>query len=802
LKYVYLILLDNETFHGGKESAVWPLDEFIFSAAGHPLPIFSPENDAQPRDASRDASLDASRDAPLDATLEPSLDVTLDVLGTGRVTVRRGGGFDEKAVDAVEAFGIAAVLAGHLVTFEDRRRMLDALCLKLRCERSFRDTRIVDVSDLVAGGDVVWHAADEDATVAVLRFARRAVERGARLTRDVFHGVLGRFCDSFDVATLACAVGNANVTFPQPLTLAVPPRGTVTVEPWEEPAAVVERLARTLAPYAIPEAQFRDVEQWFCDRRICGRRLSQRLVIDVVVTDNLTLPLACEFWEPPALAVERFVNVELASQSEAARLDATRQALRWLCDRRDCSASPRPLALSVWAFANDSVGEVQCGELEEPADCVEDFVRMSLGFTSREPQGAATAAGALAASYADAADSGARATFTPATSDEVVESMAQMMQWFCSRRHCARAVSPRITLSDFGDFVVEPWEQPHAAVSEHLKRADALGAALEPETARRLYESVCTQRWRCKDFRADVTVTVENVGNATCRGWEEPAEVVEAFSKAVGATGINVPAKAAYKMLDLFCSQRACSRRKLGEPVAQTLVMHPGKTAGRALTTALAPLQDAFVLGHDLRCDGRGPACIVVLRDPLDRLVSALAFKKQGGEARGERVLGNGCHRWLRDRTVDGVVGDVSGLNEHCGFNDAEAAQSTHAVFRPLVWWAEAQHEPALDFLCYGTLARDFENTFAPRCPDCELRAQNPSDHAALLGHRWDAPALAAFVQRFYAADAALHDRHCGSGNASATRATGDAERSASTATDQRRGIDDRWRAPQHSDSA
>ena len=56
--------------------------------------------------------------------------------------------------------------------------------------------------------------------------------------------------------------------------------------------------------------------------------------------------------------------------------------------------------------------------------------------------------------------------------------------------------------------------------------------------------------------------------------------------------------------LQLMCSQRRCARLKL-EPLATHLLMHPGKTAGRAINTALTTVSAVFVLGHDLRCDGR-----------------------------------------------------------------------------------------------------------------------------------------------------------------------------------------------------
>mgnify|MGYP002047256443 CR=1 FL=1 len=103
------------------------------------------------------------------------------------------------------------------------------------------------------------------------------------------------------------------------------------------------------------------------------------------------------------------------------------------------------------------------------------------------------------------------------------------------------------------------------------------------------------------------------------------------------------------KSLELMCAQRNCDRKKV-KSMAKLFFMHPGKTAGRAIQDATTKTDKVFVLGHDDRCDGARRPCFVVLRDPVDRLVSALSFKRQGGEMRNERFLGNRCHAWLERR--------------------------------------------------------------------------------------------------------------------------------------------------------
>ena len=140
-----------------------------------------------------------------------------------------------------------------------------------------------------------------------------------------------------------------------------------------------------------------------------------------------------------------------------------------------------------------------------------------------------------------------------------------------------QAIAPRIALSR---VVVEPWASPHAELGKVAKRNDAAGTPLGEDEERRLFftprsllrgegppkePSLLTLLEVLRDMPVEmalrpvlqprllvhvlfsgfhrrsvllnvqtkVTVNVEGVGNATCRSWEEPADVVESFATQV-----------------------------------------------------------------------------------------------------------------------------------------------------------------------------------------------------------------------------------------------------------------------------
>ncbi|KAH8075605.1 mannosyl-oligosaccharide 1,2-alpha-mannosidase [Aureococcus anophagefferens] len=458
------------------------------------------------------------------------------------------------------------------------------------------------------------------------------------------------------------------------------------------------------------------------------QRLHGDLYADVALRrGNVTARVESSYAEPPEVAALRFLEhlrTEGFDDDEAAA--AANVALDDLCASRPgaCGGGhEKLLSLDVWSAFNDTVGACECPPLWEPAACVEKFLRRS-----------------------------ARVGYNASRRD-MDRSIDSMMAWFCARRDCGRPVAPavRLALPDGRGVTVDPWAEPHNEIKRLALSASDAGA---PPTERDLAEltlSVCEKRpgW-CGALPATVGVEVRGVGSATCRPWEDPAEVVESFASQAVAAGLPVTASHLAESLRMICGARPCGRTKL-KVTALRLFMHPGKTAGRAIAAALDAVDDIYVLGHDGRCDGSTRPCHVVLRDPVDRFVSALAYKQQGGEARMERLLGNRCHHYLLGKRIGEILDDVPGLNGHCEFFDATASNATHCVFRPLTWWVDG-HEANIDFLCYDSLGDEFGDILRPYCGDghCpELPRKNPSDHSKVLGPDGDRhlPALRRFVE-------------------------------------------------------
>lgn len=593
-----------------------------------------------------------------------------------------------RPVTSLEDFAIAAARAGH-----------DVLCPNNK-------TTVLDAS---FGTCTIGPC--EDGADAASRCVRAAVEKGK--------GPITR-AEAQRLLEMACTQRICCDDVPEALTFSTDPVGTLTIEPWEDPADVVERFARAqaLAGRLVTRDDANTMVGWFCAARSCSRL---RVWPDIPLDDS-----ACFYWEPPEFAIRR---LNLDGKSAAL-------AMRRLCDVKPCGGNlDSDLALDVWDFDNSSVGTLRCGPLREPADCVEHFVRKSLNVFK----------------------------FAPPVAD-LNRAMGTMLKWLCGRRQCSRPLSPQVhvTVNDT-TLVAQSWEEPWKVAADYAEVRFHEASPVTEDVVRAVYEDICRHRAFCATLPLQVGVSFQGVGNLTCRTWEQPADVVDHFARSAVELGHILNAPDLRHVLNLLCSRRNCGRTKLAATAA-ALVMHPGKTAGRALATAVASAPNVFVLGHDRRCgrDVFRRECHIVLRDPVDRFVSALAFKKQGGEWGGEQLLGNTCHRWLHDRRIDDVLDDIGGLNANCAFANATSDQSTHCIFRPLRWWV-ADNEPVITFLCYDRLQADFDLKLRPHCPPnvCHLKRQNPSDHSTILGPAWDDAKLHAFVKLFYADDIALYDAHC-----------------------------------------
>lgn len=565
----------------------------------------------------------------------------IDVKGIGRLIVEAG----QEPADAIASFAARATHNGHTFTYSDMTAVYDTICSRTLCKSQLLGPLYINVSI----GECVCQAF-QDPVDAILECVRAAVKQGLGATRYQVEEMVSNFC-SLKLCVLE---------LPPALTFHVTPLGYVTVEPWEEPAEIVEKLARTLHASGTPVA--RDVAlrivDWFCKRRSCRRHVAPDLSMTLALGSDASIVATCLYWEPPEFAIQnvlRSIALSSSATHNSTKVDLfVAQAMTYFCQSKPCGwGLEKALRLNVWSFRNESVGTLTCDVLQDPADCVESFVRKSLSFGF------------------------------DLDSEDLKGAMGRMMGWLCRRRYCSRSVAPDVELlSDGSRYVVaRSWEEPWRVASTFAKESAQRGIVLREAEVRAIYLEICRHRYFCSNLPRIVGVKFDGVGNVTCRSWEQPADVVESFAYQAVTVGHTLRAQDLHYILDLMCSQRQCTRHKLSV-VATSLVMHPGKTAGRALGTALRHVHNIFVLGHDIRCGEDSRRCLIVLRNPIDRFVSALAFKKQGGEWGSELLLGNICHRWLVDKHLDDIIDDVDGLNAYCEFADATSELSTHCIFR------------------------------------------------------------------------------------------------------------------------
>jgi len=207
LKFLYLTFLENET-----GATHWPAgDAFAVTPRGHALPVASAMS--------------------LPPTDDDVAGAALRVGRVGTLTIPD----DVDAADAIETFAAAARDAGHEVF--RAKEMARAYALVAPGRAPGRPLAEPVTMEGVLEENVTIHAFMDPAD-ALQRVARALVARGRRVDRPWLADVYGRLC-----AHRACGA------FPlaPPLTLAVPPLGSVTVEAWDEPADAVERFARSAA---------------------------------------------------------------------------------------------------------------------------------------------------------------------------------------------------------------------------------------------------------------------------------------------------------------------------------------------------------------------------------------------------------------------------------------------------------------------------------------------------------------------------------------------------------------------------
>merc|ERR1712196_60617 len=141
------------------------------------------------------------------------------------------------------------------------------------------------------------------------------------------------------------------------------------------------------------------------------------------------------------------------------------------------------------------------------------------------------------------------------------QSAQQMLGWFCQRRVCRRGLTRPLTLSigEVGNVTVRPFEEPAYVIERFSSAATAAGLQMNVETMLAALEWFCARRSCHRRLTGPWTLQLD-VANVTVRPFEEPAAIVEVFGAKAQQAGLEVDEEMLQQILNFFCERRSCHR--------------------------------------------------------------------------------------------------------------------------------------------------------------------------------------------------------------------------------------------------
>ena len=311
--------------------------------------------------------------------------LTLNVTDLGELTVMP---YEEPAA-RVEFFASEVARAGvvNVDLGATMRTMLEWFCGRRSCFRGIREGALTLAVEPL--GNLTVRAWEEPAEMVEL-FAAQAngagAERGAarvaslgarREARHSRHEARSRRTSEGparrlgrqtmdDMMAWFCAKRPCRRNITGPVRLRVEGVGNLTVRPFQDPTAVVEKFAAaaTEAGYAMGAQGMVEMLTYVCERRSCFRPITGPLRVAVEGVGNLTVLSH----EEPAARVEAFAAAA-AAQGVPLSDEMLTQMMEYFCTRRSCHRPVRPaLQLNI-----PELGSLVVQPSEEPADAVERF---------------------------------------------------------------------------------------------------------------------------------------------------------------------------------------------------------------------------------------------------------------------------------------------------------------------------------------------------------------------------------------------------------------------------------------------
>ena len=204
----------------------------------------------------------------------------------------------------------------------------------------------------------------------VLAFARRAAAAGVNMNLQSMNGMLKYFCDR----------RQCTKNLPQAQELNIDGVGKLVCPPWREPASLVEEFAAQASGQgmAINQASMNQMMQFFCARMTCFRNVAQPIKLDVTGVGSLTV----QPWQEPADMVETFAGQAMkagaAISGEGMKqmmeyFCSRRECKRLSLQMPQQQQQAQPITLNV-----EGVGSLTVNPNQDPADVVESFAAQAV----------------------------------------------------------------------------------------------------------------------------------------------------------------------------------------------------------------------------------------------------------------------------------------------------------------------------------------------------------------------------------------------------------------------------------------
>ena len=186
------------------------------------------------------------------------------------------------------------------------------------------------------------------------------------------------------------------------------------------------------------------------------------------------------------------------------------------------------------------------------------------------------------------------------------------------------------------------------------------------------------------------------------------------------------------------------------------LILHIGKTAGRALFNSVKNEPNIKKMDHKINAfDLNKIDCDVaaVIREPIDRFISAIYWFKQGGENNDQ--INNTCSKFVKNKSLSEILQTPKLFEQNCHFYN-------NVAFRPTKSFIYGSEDKIIP-ICFNDLENEFIKKIKPYCKsDCTLKMRNKSKRPKIDElNKTDYEAVKKYVEYKYRNDIIYYNKKC-----------------------------------------